>query len=40
MFFLDKESFNTVIIVTNQTISAKVSSREGNSPDYILRFIN
>jgi len=40
LFFLDKESFNTKIKIINQTISAKVNSQEGNSPDYILRFKN
>jgi len=29
-----------LIINTNQTVSAKVNSQKGNSPDYLIKFIN
>jgi len=38
MLTYNKESFNSSIKHTNQTISAKVYSQEGNSLDYLLRF--
>jgi len=39
MLFKEKNLLILIIIYICQTISAKVYSREGNSPDYLLKFI-